>query len=479
MSLAGTRSSVFVEVEARAPLRSRRSSTASAARSAAGDACSHRLRDLRAARDARQCGSRRPRSRVCRSARARMRGDALAPATRAPRRCGPRRRCRTRPSRPRAGRPRRCASRSGAHSRVRNSRQRRSTLSTSSARAPIRSTRSSCAPCSSTSAMPVERVRAARRGRGSRSTSRGRAPSTGVGAEQARVRAGRGAVHGPLLGFEVARVGEAGNRGIAGLVPGDRVLRRAGSRPRRARRPAATACGPTRARGASRRGHISSARRSSAGVTRSRSSGSGGLLLTRMRTYLRGAPVASVTVGRVPSTPQGPIPRSRPMAVAAGAHRSRDRRHHRPRARTPEHDDPADRVRELHLARGPRGAGLGPHQQVLRGLPGEALLRRQLRRRRGRGAGAHAGAVAVRRRARQRAAALRRQREPGRVHGAARTGRQGHGHAPRPGRPPHARLAGELQRPPLRLRRVRRRRRDRDARLRRRSATSRCASARG
>ena len=40
------------------------------------------------------------------------------------------------------------------------------------------------------------------------------------------------------------------------------------------------------------------------------------------------------------------------------------------RGRAPEHHDPADRVRELHLARGARGAGLGAHQQVLRGLPG-------------------------------------------------------------------------------------------------------------
>ena len=42
-----------------------------------------------------------------------------------------------------------------------------------------------------------------------------------------------------------------------------------------------------------------------------------------------------------------------------------------------------------------------------------------------------------------------------------------HGDAPRSGWPPHPRLAGQLQRPDLRLRRVRRRRRDRDARLRR------------
>ena len=79
----------------------------------------------------------------------------------------------------------------------------------------------------------------------------------------------------------------------------------------------------------------------------------------------------------------------------AGADRPGHRRHHQPRARATEHDDPADRVGELHVARGARGAGLGAHQQVLRGLSGQALLRRQLRRRRGRGP-----------RARQRACAL-------------------------------------------------------------------------
>ena len=155
------------------------------------------------------------------------------------------------------------------------------------------------------------------------------------------------------------------------------------------------------------------------------------------------------------------------MTTSAGENRSRDRGDHRARARAPEHDDPADRVGELHVAGGARGAGLGAHQQVLRGLSGQALLRRQLRGRRGREPRARPRVRAVRRRARQRAAALGRQREPGRVHGAARAGRQGDGHAPRPGRPPHARFAGQLQRPHVRLRRVRRRRHVRDARLRR------------
>ena len=47
------------------------------------------------------------------------------------------------------------------------------------------------------------------------------------------------------------------------------------------------------------------------------------------------------------------------MTSPAGAHRSRDRRHHPARARAPEHHDPADRVGELHVARGDRGPGFG------------------------------------------------------------------------------------------------------------------------
>ena len=84
---------------------------------------------------------------------------------------------------------------------------------------------------------------------------------------------------------------------------------------------------------------------------------------------------------------------------------------------------------------------------------------------------------ALRRRARERAAALGRERQHGRVPRAARAGRQGHGDAPRPGRPPHARVAGQLQRPPLRLRRLRRRRRAARRSTTTRSATSRTRAA--
>ena len=131
--------------------------------------------------------------------------------------------------------------------------------------------------------------------------------------------------------------------------------------------------------------------------------------------------------------------------------------------RAPEHHPAAHRLGELRLAGRAGGHGLGPHQQVLRGLPGQALLRRQRGHRRGRGPGPRPGQGAVRGRARQRAAPLRRQRQPGRLPGAARAGRHRAGHAPRPRRPPHARLAGQRQRPPLPVRLLRRHRRVRRA----------------
>ena len=53
----------------------------------------------------------------------------------------------------------------------------------------------------------------------------------------------------------------------------------------------------------------------------------------------------------------------------------RDRRAHRGGGAPPGRHDPADRVGELRLRRGARGDRLGAHQQVLRGLPGQALLR--------------------------------------------------------------------------------------------------------
>ncbi len=99
----------------------------------------------------------------------------------------------------------------------------------------------------------------------------------------------------------------------------------------------------------------------------------------------------------------------------AGRDRSGDRRRDRPRAAPPEHRPRADRVGELRQPGGAGGGRLGDDQQVRRGLPGQALLRRLRVRRRRRVAGDRARQAAVRRRARQRAAALGRAGQHGGV----------------------------------------------------------------
>ena len=89
--------------------------------------------------------------------------------------------------------------------------------------------------------------------------------------------------------------------------------------------------------------------------------------------------------------PAWPSP-SRPSSSSdGGARRCRpaDRRAARSGARPPARPDRADRLRELHVAVGARGGRLGPDQQVRRGLPRQALLRRVRGRRRDRGARAH------------------------------------------------------------------------------------------
>ena len=89
-------------------------------------------------------------------------------------------------------------------------------------------------------------------------------------------------------------------------------------------------------------------------------------------------------------------------------------------------------------------------QQVRRGLPGAALLRRVRVGRRGRAARDRPGQGAVRRRPRQRPAARRRAGEPGGVLRAARARRPDPGAAARPRRPPDARPQGQLLGPALR-----------------------------
>ena len=103
-----------------------------------------------------------------------------------------------------------------------------------------------------------------------------------------------------------------------------------------------------------------------------------------------------------------------------------------PRSPRPPRGDPApapqsraDRLGELRLRRRAGGGGLRPHQQVRRGLPGPALLRRVRGRGRRRGSRHRPGQGAVRRRARQRPAALRRPGQHGGVLHAAQARRRG------------------------------------------------------
>ena len=126
----------------------------------------------------------------------------------------------------------------------------------------------------------------------------------------------------------------------------------------------------------------------------------------------------------------------------------------------------ADRLRKLHLAGRDGGPGQPTHQQVRRGLSGQALLRRLRVRRHRRGARARPAQAAVRRRARQRAAELRLAGQPGRVLRPAAAGRHHHGHEPGRRRPPDARHAAEHERQVVQGGELRRNERRRD-RLRR------------
>ena len=125
-------------------------------------------------------------------------------------------------------------------------------------------------------------------------------------------------------------------------------------------------------------------------------------------------------------------------------------------AAAPGDDAGDDRLRELRAAGDARLPGLRAHQQVRRGLPGQALLRRLRVRGRRRGARDRPREGALRGRARQRAAARRRPGQRRRLPRAAGAGRPHPGHEARPRRPPHARDEDQLLGPPLRHRRLRR-----------------------
>ena len=112
--------------------------------------------------------------------------------------------------------------------------------------------------------------------------------------------------------------------------------------------------------------------------------------------------------------------------------------------RTPGRPHRADRVRELREPRRARGAGFGAHEQVRRGLPRQALLRRLRVRRHRRGARDRAREEALRRRVRERPAALGIAGEPGRLRGGDEAGRRDARDVARPRRSSHARLGGQL-----------------------------------
>ena len=124
--------------------------------------------------------------------------------------------------------------------------------------------------------------------------------------------------------------------------------------------------------------------------------------------------------------------------------RPRDRPGRRRRAHPAARRTAAHRQREPHQPGRARGAGLDAVEQVRRGLPRPALLRRLRGRRPRRGDRHRARQDAVRRRARQPPAALRRQRQPRGVRGVLPARRQGAGDVPAARRAPHARRQGQL-----------------------------------
>ena len=123
-----------------------------------------------------------------------------------------------------------------------------------------------------------------------------------------------------------------------------------------------------------------------------------------------GAPAVSIAAMALAETILRPASGGRPRRD-----RSRHRRAARGGARAAAQPDRADRVGELHLAVDPRGRRLGADEQVRRGVPREALLRRLRDRRPDRAARDRPGQGAVRRRARERPAARRRPGEHGRL----------------------------------------------------------------
>ena len=111
--------------------------------------------------------------------------------------------------------------------------------------------------------------------------------------------------------------------------------------------------------------------------------------------------------------------------------------------------------------------GLGVHQQICRGLSGQALLRRLRVRRRGREPGARSREATLRRGACERAAARRIAGQHGGLCGDAAAGRHDSRAEPRAWRTSDARASPEFFRQDLQDRSLRRHQRNRNHRLRR------------
>jgi hypothetical protein len=117
--------------------------------------------------------------------------------------------------------------------------------------------------------------------------------------------------------------------------------------------------------------------------------------------------------------------------------------------------DPSHPVGKLRFSRGHGSDGDGADEQILRGLPGKALLRGAAEHRPDRDAGHRACESAFRRAARQRPAVFGITGEPGGLPGSPEARGDGHGAEPAVRRPPHARLESQLLRDHLSLRPVR------------------------
>ncbi len=150
-------------------------------------------------------------------------------------------------------------------------------------------------------------------------------------------------------------------------------------------------------------------------------------------------------------------------------------RRHTGRARPRAGPDRADRLGERGLGRRAGGPGLGDDQQVRRGLPGPALLRRLRVHGRGRGSGARAGEEAVRLRLRQRPAPFRRPGQSRCVLRPGQAGRHDPRHVARRRRAPDPRRGAQLFGQVVPCRAVRRAARGCAHRLRRGRATRRRA----